>query len=122
MEYKLYKGYILGPGEKNPAYDIYEVNIYLHKEDVGIENIWHTSENEWEAQLWLDRGELDLLRAMGPATQADVDELNKSATPKYPNYIMQKVRQRLGIEENDTSRDADINNMSKDEVFQHCLY
>lgn len=40
----------------------------------------------------------------------------------YPNYIMEKVRQHLGLEAYDTSRDADINNMSHDEVFQHCLY
>lgn len=40
----------------------------------------------------------------------------------YPNYIMEKVRQRLGLEPYNTSRDEDINNMSRDEVFQHCLY
>ena len=33
--------------------------------------MWHTSESEWEAQLWLDGGPVD-----GTATQTDVDELN----------------------------------------------
>ena len=41
--------------------------------------------------------------------------------PKYLNYIMDKVRQHLGLEEGDTSRDAEINNMSPDTVFGHVL-
>lgn len=40
---------------------------------------------------------------------------------KYPNYIMKKVRQQLGLEEDDTSRDAEINSMSHNVVFAHCL-
>lgn len=39
----------------------------------------------------------------------------------YPDYIMEKVRQRLGLEEWDTSRDHEINNMSHDTLFKHCL-
>jgi len=39
----------------------------------------------------------------------------------YPNYIMDKVRQHLGLESWDTSRDEEINNMSHSEVFRHCL-
>lgn len=39
----------------------------------------------------------------------------------YPEYIMQKVRQHLGLEEYDTSRDDEINNMTHDSVFSHCL-
>ena len=42
-------------------------------------------------------------------------------TPKYTTYIMQKVRQHLGLESYDTSRDAEINNMSHNAVFRHCL-
>ena len=115
MEYKLYRGYILGPGYQNPAYGIYEVSIFLHKEDVEAGNEYHTSESEWEAQLWLDGDPVE-----GTATQADVDELNV-AHPQYPDYIMRKVRQHLGLESWDTLRDSEINSMTKHDVFTHCL-
>lgn len=36
---------------------------------------------------------------------------------KYPNYIMEYVRQRLGLETNDTSKDHEINEMTANEVF-----
>lgn len=37
---------------------------------------------------------------------------------KYPEYIMNYVRQGMGLEENDTSKDDFINNvMSKNDVF-----
>lgn len=39
----------------------------------------------------------------------------------YPDYIMEKVRQRLGLEPEDTSRDDEINNMTHNMVFSHCL-
>jgi hypothetical protein len=38
---------------------------------------------------------------------------------KYPNYIMQKVRQNLGLEdEYDISKDEKINKMTPDEVWK----
>lgn len=36
---------------------------------------------------------------------------------KYPPYIMKHVRENLGLEENDSSRDKEINKMSKLEVL-----
>ncbi len=42
-------------------------------------------------------------------------------TPKYPDYIMQKVRQRLNLEECDTSKDEEINNMSHGTVLDHVM-
>ena len=39
----------------------------------------------------------------------------------YPNNIMEMVRQHLGLESYDTSRDAEINEMSHDTVFNHVL-
>ncbi len=39
----------------------------------------------------------------------------------YPAYIMEKVRQRLGLESWDTKSDSEINAMSHDTVFTHCL-
>ena len=38
---------------------------------------------------------------------------------KYPEYIMCYVRQRLGLQSDDTSEDDVINAMSESEVFSH---
>ena len=42
-------------------------------------------------------------------------------TNKYPEYIMAKLRQRLDLEGDDTSRDAEINQYSPTEAFQEVL-
>jgi len=39
----------------------------------------------------------------------------------YPEYIMELVRQHLGLEHYDTSRDEEIGNMSHGSVLDHCL-
>ncbi len=52
---------------------------------------------------------------------ATVEKLSSAAVPVYPDYIMQKVRQHLGLEYYDTSRDAEINDMAHNDVFYHCL-
>ena len=36
---------------------------------------------------------------------------------RYPEYIMQKLRQRRGLEEDDVSEDSDINTLSPSESF-----
>lgn len=36
---------------------------------------------------------------------------------KYPEHIMKYVRQNMGLEDNDTSMDDDINSMSKERVL-----
>ena len=36
---------------------------------------------------------------------------------KYPEYIMRKLRQRRGLEEDDTSEDSDIGTLSPSEAF-----
>lgn len=40
---------------------------------------------------------------------------------KYPEYIMRNIRQNLGLEANDTSRDDYIMKMSKERVFKAYL-
>lgn len=40
---------------------------------------------------------------------------------KYPEYIIKTVRKRFGLEENDTSEDQDILEMSKSQVFSHVV-
>lgn len=37
---------------------------------------------------------------------------------KYCDYIMKVLRQRLGLDENDTSKDERINEMSESRVFK----
>lgn len=40
---------------------------------------------------------------------------------KYSEGVMNSVRQQLWLEEGDTSRDNEIANMSRGEVFSYCL-
>lgn len=54
--------------------------------------------------------------------RADIELLTSEVVaPLYPGHIMERVRQHLGLEPYDTSRDAEINTMSRDTVFDHCL-
>lgn len=53
-------------------------------------------------------------------TQGEIAAFER-VEPVYPNYIMEKVRQRLGLESWDTSQDEDINSMTHMSVFDHCL-
>ena len=42
---------------------------------------------------------------------------------KYNNTIMKAIRQRMGLDENDTSCDEEIMNMDKYQVFrEYCLW
>jgi len=68
------------------------------------------------------RGELPIIPTYSEfITQGEIEAFAQSLVPKYPDYIMQKVRQRLDLEPWDTSRDGEINNMTHDVVFGHCL-
>ena len=40
---------------------------------------------------------------------------------KYPEYIMKKVRQRIGVEPNDNSKDEEIEIMSPGEIIDAVL-
>lgn len=44
--------------------------------------------------------------------------LSEQLLEKYPAYIIKYVRQRLGLEKDDTSLDGEILEMSKNEVFK----
>ena len=43
---------------------------------------------------------------------------NEKNINKYPDYIMEYVRQNLGLDKYDTSEDKDINEMSKSDIFE----
>lgn len=53
-------------------------------------------------------------------TQGEISAFGR-VEPVYPRYIMEKVRQHIGLEPWDTSRDDEINNMTHHSVFGHCL-
>ena len=40
---------------------------------------------------------------------------------RYPEHIVKCIRQRLGLEEDDTSRDEEISLMTPPEVFEEVL-
>jgi len=47
----------------------------------------------------------------------DYEQYVETASNRYPENIMQKLRQRRGLEEYDTSEDQNINTMSPSEAF-----
>lgn len=47
--------------------------------------------------------------------------MNIADRNKYPTEIFEFVRQRLGLEYDDTSLDEEIIKMSKNEVFKHVV-
>lgn len=49
------------------------------------------------------------------------EDTAEHVAPKYSEFVMGKVRQRLGLESGDTSKDKSINIMSHAEVFDECL-
>lgn len=96
MEYKLYKGYILGPGEQHPAIGVYETNIYRELSAAKDYSPFHTSESEWEAQLWID-GETT---EPGYANQADVDELNRQEQVEVMSDVFKEGTMLLVVDRN----------------------
>lgn len=56
-------------------------------------------------------------------TQGEISAFAQTEGAKvtYPEWIMNKVRQRLGLEPGDMSKDSEINDMTHDSVLDHCL-
>ncbi len=86
-------------------------NIGLMIDEAGDQG-YFTVEEYNEVMRLLGRPEFD---------QRMLPETEKAVAPAYPSYIMEKVRQHLGLDIDDTSRDKEINGMSHDTVFYHCL-
>ncbi len=112
IKYILYRDYLLkNLGEGNNV-EVYS-STYSEAQDMYVASL----ESEVMAMFCVDR-EINGGRG-GMITQADIDEMNKRVdvsalkapeqevrqwgtqpvVPKYPNYIMVKVRQHLGLEE-----------------------
>ena len=46
-------------------------------------------------------------------------DVTEKLLEKYPEYIVEKVRQRLDLEPYDTSKDKNILNMTPNQIFSH---
>ncbi len=112
MKYNLYRGYL----HTVPEY-FGVVKVFTSKANALADNPIYTGMAEINALEWLDE------QSEGFVGSEDLDELNRMETvvPKYNNSIMERVRQHLGLEEYDTSRDGEINRMSHDAVLDHVL-
>ena len=63
----------------------------------------------------------ELMRILGRAEYVPTQAQAQPVEPEYPTHIMDRVRQHIGLEPGDTSRDAEINAMSHDLILDHCL-
>ncbi len=61
----------------------------------------------------------ELMRLLGRAGPAET--VAQPVVPMYSTLVMDKVRQGLGLEPGDTSRDEEINRFSHEAIFRHCL-
>ena len=59
------------------------------------------------------------VRAYAESRNAQANQ-PKPVIPNYPDYIMQLVRQSIGLEEYDTSKDEEINRYTHENVFRQC--
>ena len=112
MKYDLYRGHLHTVPD-----DFGQVKVFASKYDAQIDNPEFIAPTEMQALSWLDD------QPEGFVGVEDLDELNgvETVTPNYSGYIMEKVRQRLGLQPYDTSKDGEINDMSHNAVFRHCL-
>jgi len=95
-----YKGYYIEERWLTPGLMPQEVVLYDNEEKMTRGDYSQTFDSLDSAKNWIDQ---------------------QVSAPKYTNYIMEKVRQHLGLEPYDTSRDEEINNMPHNAVFRHCL-
>ncbi len=96
---------------RDPQYRIVKISPSRHAYDIYYEGQW-----------WHERP-----IAADVKTITDIDASLLSEPPgtspgmAYSVGIMQTLREHKGLEPNDTSRDADINDMSKDDAFRSVL-
>ena len=82
-------------------------------------------ENERVSKLGEKTAKGMYYNAEGAAIDVNYDPNGKppesTVVPMYHSSIMERVRQHLGLESWDTSRDKEINRMSSNSLFRHCL-
>ena len=123
MNYELYKGYVRGKGRNDWAN---HYCVFAGKNMTMMNLPMTVAYGVEELKQVIDKEIDDGTRQHGIATQADIDALNASTDTgvgesQYPEWIMQMVRLRKGLDQSDRSRDAEIARMSKSEVFEACL-
>lgn len=110
----IYKGFLLV--EKPPGIVKAYRSPLLWDEE--ITSYVYESENRFDIERVIDSandgGDFD--PALGPPAM-----FFSLPAPKYSDRIMEKVRQKLGLEPGDTLRDKEINEMNRDTIFQYCL-
>ena len=79
-----------------------EKSLCMKSIDTAISGMYINAGNLAEAKAWLD-GE------------------RWGVKKKYPEYIMSYVRQNMGLDSDDTSKDDLINSMDKEDVFDRVL-
>lgn len=79
-----------------------EKSLCMKSIDTAISGMYINAGNLEEAKAWLD-GERWVVKK------------------KYPEYIMSYVRQNMGLDSDDTSKDDFINSMNKKDVFDRVL-
>jgi len=123
VAFTLYKGFLIVEYSETDvkAYrsrEYYAGNIasYEASSQANISQMIDDAEDQGD---FTDAGYYELMRQLGRAEPAQAKV--QPVEPKYPTHIMNKVRQHIGLEPGDTSRDEEINNMPRDSVFDHCL-
>ncbi len=99
------------------AYDIYYGGKWNRERNIGAST--QALEDDFS-----ELSTLPVLDASPPQKFADIGQRWTPDRPRataYPESIMQTLRKRRGLEPNDTSKDASINDLSPDDAFRNVL-
>ena len=127
LEFSLYKGFLITDDSesnvkayRNRAYYADNTTSY---EASSLANIGLLIDDAKDQGDFTVEEYNEVMRLLGEPEfdQQTLPETEKTVVPEYPNYIMEKVRQHLGLEPYDTSKDEVINRLSHDAIFGHCL-
>ena len=116
IKYTLYRGYLLKNLGVGMDVEVYR-STYSEVQNMFVE----TLPSELSAMNRVDAEIADGREGM--VTDADINDMNRriQVEPRYLHHVMGRVRQHLGLHELDTSRDDEINTMSRSSVLDHCL-
>ncbi len=121
VEFTLYEGFLIADYQED------KVKAYRSREFYAGNTTSYETSSPANIKLMIDEagdhGDFDdaeyrkLMQDLGRG-EADLVEV---VSPKYLHHIMGRVRQHIGLDEFDTSRDEEINSMSHNAVLDHCL-
>ncbi len=133
--FTLYKGFLI------VKYSEVNVRAYRSREYYIGNTVSYEEESQEAVNQWIDgtgdEGDFTepdynmLMKELGragvdvSALEAPEQKVHQWSTqpvvPKYLHHVMGRVRQHIGLDEFDTSKDAEINEMSHDAVLDHVL-